>query len=32
VLVNKAIAASTAFLYAACLQHHVPEVRLHAAA
>ena len=25
-LVNKAIAASTAFLYATCLQHHVPEV------
>lgn len=23
---NKAIAASTAFMYAACLQHHVPEV------
>lgn len=27
VLENKAIAASTAFMYAACLQHHVPEVR-----
>ncbi|PRW45267.1 hypothetical protein C2E21_6426 [Chlorella sorokiniana] len=25
VLENKAIAASTAFMYAACLQHHVPE-------
>ncbi|KAL4431189.1 hypothetical protein ABPG75_006445 [Micractinium tetrahymenae] len=25
VLVNKGIAASTAFMYAACLQHHVPE-------
>lgn len=26
VFVNKAIAASTAFLYATCLKHHVPEV------
>ncbi len=26
VLENKGIAASTAFMYAACLQHHVPEV------
>jgi len=26
VLENKAIAASTAFMYATCLQHHVPEV------
>ncbi|KAI3428300.1 hypothetical protein D9Q98_006679 [Chlorella vulgaris] len=25
VMVNKAIAASTAFLYATCLQHHVPQ-------
>lgn len=27
VLENKAIAASTAFMFAACLEHHVPPVR-----
>lgn len=26
-LTNRAIPASTAFMFATCLQHHVPEVR-----
>ena len=32
VLENKGIAASTAFIYAACLNHHVPLVRTAACA